>query len=67
MPYEYEYIYNQVPDEKRRKILGMTTMLDHSIKKILDELEQKGILEDTLIFFTSDVKMKKLNIFFKFE
>jgi arylsulfatase A-like enzyme len=33
---------------------GMVSMLDAYIGKILDHLEEKGLLEDTLVCFTSD-------------
>ncbi|MFX0099651.1 MAG: sulfatase-like hydrolase/transferase [Candidatus Hodarchaeota archaeon] len=33
---------------------GMVKLLDDSVAKVLDFLEQKGILDDTIIVFTSD-------------
>jgi arylsulfatase A-like enzyme len=57
VPKAYEQLYKNVPNENRRKILGMISLLDDSIKEILNALQIKGILDDTLIFFTSDVNI----------
>jgi arylsulfatase A-like enzyme len=35
----------------------MIILLDDSIKAVLNALESKGILDDTLVFFTSDVNI----------
>ena len=47
-----------VPTEEWRKVwaahLGLTTMADEILGKILDELEKMGGLENTCILFTSD-------------
>lgn len=44
-------------DEQRRNMAtyyGMITMMDHYIGQILDELEESGLADDTLVVFTSD-------------
>ena len=58
VPIEYENLYREIKTPNRRKILGMTTLLDDSILKIIRALESKQMLEDTIIAFTSDVKLK---------
>ncbi len=45
-------------EEKAReftaKYLGLVTMLDEEIGKVLDGLEKRGVLDDTMIIFVSD-------------
>lgn len=36
------------------KYYGMVSLMDHHIGRILDHLDKKGLLEDTLIVFTTD-------------
>lgn len=40
--------------EAWRVYLGLVSMLDHCVGRILDELKRQGIYEDSLIIFTSD-------------
>jgi hypothetical protein len=55
VPIEYENFYKNVEPANRRKILGMTTLLDESILNVTKALERKGLLKDTIIAFSSDV------------
>ena len=41
-------------DHKRQKLAAMTWSLDENIGKIIDKLKEKGVYENTLIFFLSD-------------
>lgn len=55
MPKEYEQKFKHITNEKRRRILGMGNMLDESILNITRDLKRNNMLENTLIFFSSDV------------
>lgn len=49
--------HHQDPEELRKDIAcyyGMVTMMDHYIGIILDKLDDLGILENTLVVFTTD-------------
>ncbi len=71
VPVEYTRRYENVSVINRRKMLAMTTLLDESIYNITKALENNGMLDDTLIVFTSDVLAKHFHskcqnsIFFK--
>lgn len=54
MPQEYEDKYNYIEDKNRRKYLGMVSMLDEAIGNITNQLRDLNMLENTVIFFTSD-------------
>lgn len=41
-------------DQQKKNIAAMITMLDRDVGKILDLLIEKGIQENTVVFFTSD-------------
>lgn len=43
-------------EEKRRKIntYGMVNLIDENVGKILDALEEEGLMDDTVIVYTSD-------------
>ncbi|WP_026700663.1 sulfatase-like hydrolase/transferase [Salibacterium aidingense] len=45
-------------DEKKREMMtkyyGMVSQMDHHIGRILDHLEKTGLIDDTVIVFTSD-------------
>ena len=48
-------LYKDVfPDETKRTYAGMITNLDRQVGRIVAALEQKGMRENTLIFFTTD-------------
>jgi uncharacterized protein (TIGR02145 family) len=46
--------FSHIADEKRRKYAGMVSSIDDGVGSILDKLEEKNILDDTLIFFLTD-------------
>lgn len=46
--------FRHIEDETRRKYASMVYSMDQNIGKILHELQQQGLEEDTLIFFLSD-------------
>lgn len=54
-PEKYSNLYSHIKDEKRRQILGLVTILDESIGHLVKALEDSGLLDDTLIYFMSDV------------
>lgn len=41
-------------DHPRRELAAMTWSLDENIGKVIDKLEQEGLMNNTLIFFLSD-------------
>lgn len=47
-----------IANEKRRRLLGMVSMLDDTIANLTKALEKKKILDNTIIIFTSDVISK---------
>lgn len=53
-PQEYIDRYKNIPDLTRRTYAGMVTCLDDEIGRVVASLEQKGLRENTLIFFHSD-------------
>ncbi len=53
-PDYYEKMYAHIKDADRRTYLGMVTALDDAIGNITKKLEEKGLLDDTIIAFTSD-------------
>ena len=59
VPEEFENMYKDVEPEKRRKILSMITLLDYSIMNVTESLKSNGMLENTIIVFTSDVGFEK--------
>jgi arylsulfatase A-like enzyme len=52
------------PNSKRNKILGLISILDETIGKLIETLEKNELLKDTLIVFMSDVYKIKLNFLF---
>jgi len=44
----------QAVRETRAKYMGKVALIDHYVGELLDALENKGMLEDTLVVFTSD-------------
>lgn len=46
--------FNHIKDKQKRIFYAMVNHLDDSIGKIIDELKKQNILEDTLIWFSSD-------------
>lgn len=54
LPPENEIPYEFVKNNKRRKLLALVTMLDEAIGRIVEQLKEYNMLEDTVIGFTSD-------------
>lgn len=46
--------FNYIKDEKRRKLAAMISMLDKSVGDIVKALNDRGILNNTIIVFMSD-------------
>ena len=53
-PEEVVATYMGIENEKRRLHAGMVTELDAAIGRVLDTLAEEGMLENTLVFFSSD-------------
>jgi arylsulfatase A-like enzyme len=53
-PKEYVDRYASIKDEKRRTYAAMITCLDDQVGRIVDELDKKGLRDNTLIIFSSD-------------
>ena len=43
-----------IPDQKRRKYAALVVALDDGVGRILDELKEQGLWDNTLLFFISD-------------
>lgn len=46
--------YSHIKDEKRRTYCAMVACMDEQVGNIVQALKDKGVLDDTLIFFASD-------------
>ena len=46
--------FSHIKDEKRRILLAMNYNMDQNVGRILDKVEELGLMEDTLVFFLSD-------------
>jgi arylsulfatase A len=56
-PPEYEALYGGVPKgefQKNQKYAGMISHLDQSVKRVLDQLDELGLADNTVVIFTSD-------------
>ena len=42
------------PDHENAKYMGNISQLDHALGKVMDALDETGVTNDTLLFFTSD-------------
>lgn len=51
-----------IENEFRRKIIAMTYLLDESVLNITKDLERNGMLDDTVIIFSSDVNIELIII-----
>jgi len=51
---EYLNRFSHIEDEKRRIYAAMVSSLDDGVGHILDKLEEKELLENTIVFFLSD-------------
>jgi len=49
-----EAAFQSIVDEKRRKYARMLSSLDDSVGRVLDQLDQSQVAQNTLIFFISD-------------
>ena len=54
VPSIFEERFADVKDEERRKMLAMTSFLDHDVSRVLDALEKEKMLNNTLIIFHAD-------------
>jgi arylsulfatase A-like enzyme len=53
-PEEIVARHESIPDEKRRVHAGMVSALDREIGRVLGAFESEGMLDDTIVFFSSD-------------
>lgn len=53
-PDEYLAQYAEIADPKRKVVAAMVACMDHAVGLIVDSLERRGQLGNTLIFFCSD-------------
>ena len=53
-PKEYLAKYAHVADEKRRAFSAMVNCLDDQVGRVVAVLEQRGLLDNTLVLFSSD-------------
>ncbi|ESO99548.1 hypothetical protein LOTGIDRAFT_71987, partial [Lottia gigantea] len=54
VPQKYADMYPHVGNEGRKQFSGMVTVLDEAIGNITKTLQEKGMLDNTLILFTTD-------------
>ena len=54
MPTSYYNQYSSQQNTNRRKLLGLVTQLDEAIGQLVTKLTSLGILNNTIIAFTSD-------------
>jgi arylsulfatase I/J len=54
VPKKYLDRFLQVDDWRRRRYLAMVNYLDDAVGKVVDLLDKRGMLNDTLIVFSSD-------------
>jgi len=54
VPKKYEDMYPNIKTSSRRKFSGMVSAMDEAFGMVVDELRNKGMLEDTIIVFTAD-------------
>ncbi|KAK7098569.1 arylsulfatase B-like [Littorina saxatilis] len=54
VPAKYEDLYPDVHDESRRIYSGMVSMMDESFGNITQALDNRGLLDNTLLVFTTD-------------
>lgn len=53
-PEAYLARFAAIEDQKRRTFCAMLAALDDAVGQVLDRLDQKGLRENTLVFFISD-------------
>ena len=53
-PAEVENRYSDEPDATKRTYYGSVTLIDHEVGRLLDELERRGLRDNTIVVFSSD-------------
>jgi arylsulfatase A len=53
-PAEFQARYAHVEDETKREYYGSVEYMDQQVGRLLDALDEHGLRENTLVFFTSD-------------
>jgi arylsulfatase A-like enzyme len=53
-PEEYKDLYPSIKDKTRQAYAGMISSLDHDVGRIVEALEKKNLLDNTIIIFASD-------------
>ncbi|BFZ22838.1 hypothetical protein BsWGS_25876 [Bradybaena similaris] len=54
VPQKYVDMYADIDYENRRNLSGMVTAMDDAVGRVVAALKDKGIYDNTLIFFTAD-------------
>ncbi|KAK7476922.1 hypothetical protein BaRGS_00031861 [Batillaria attramentaria] len=54
VPAKYENMYKQIQTKDRRIYCGMVSMMDEALGNITQALEQAGLMDNTLLIFTTD-------------
>ncbi|XP_064642730.1 arylsulfatase B-like [Lineus longissimus] len=54
VPKKYEEMYANIKDDNRRIFSGMVTSMDDSVGYVMAALEDRGMMDSTLVIFTSD-------------
>jgi len=54
VPKKYEDMYPNIKTKSRRIFSGMVSAMDEAVGKVVQELSNQGMLEDTVIVFTAD-------------
>ncbi len=53
-PQEYKDLYPSIQDKTRQAYAGMISSLDHEVGRVVEALEKKNLLDNTIIIFASD-------------
>jgi arylsulfatase A-like enzyme len=54
VPVEYKELYPDIKNHKRRVFSSMVSAMDDAVGMIVEELENTGLLKNTILLFTSD-------------
>lgn len=60
-PTDWQNQYQEFDDSTKRIYYGSVSLIDHSVGRILDSLEARGLAENTVLLFTSDNGPETLN------